>query len=1251
MNNYGLPAQTEFTGNVEEQQATSDHIAAQEVAAQQQAAALQAESEATAKGVAERNDPRQDDDGDGKPDVGFNLGDIGAELSAAVGGGVQDAASSVATLPERAADMFNGEMAAAGDDYRPDWDPFTDHDKDPIQTHTWWGGAIRGLVQFGGLALGTVVAAKGGAAIAGGLGLKALAGGLGWVAAGTSGTLGANVARGAVVGGIGDVISRDSQKDNALGVLKEHHAWLDNPLATQDTDHPAMKTFKNIVEGMGIGGVFDLALETIGYGVKSMKNGKTAKELIDARNTSVKDQTIERGKVEVKETTEARGYKNKPVMDVQQGNPTSNASPKDVQEQVVRIQKEWGAENGSTDSLVSARELKRMNDSAAELGDKHHIATRDELFSDPDIKNPVRAARENQKIGVKSVKEIQPEIQELSKEIFEGRNTTDISPAEFFKKLDENANTIKGEKAWTGQDVATASVVNTSLIKEVRDMAVAARELGEVLDIGDVDGPVDAIKEKLIYSLTNINKANKLISDDFRARQQANPVQAKKELLDDKANIKESLDTLIDNIRADTSDAGLKQLMEIFSMSDVNNFQDYRTFLLTKLKGGELKPGGPAQTGLLIKELQGVFTHSVLSGPKTPVRAIGGTGSMTYLKPLSQALGASMRGDFITARAALSEGNALIQSLPEAWKLFKKRLHSTWSGDVATTDTRFSQYTAENDATWELLGVEMHKPGASFGDKAAYDLASIARRMNSNNFLTASTKLMDAGDSAFNSLMVRAKLRGRATRAAIENGGVTPESMVKAQQNFLDEITNADGTMNLDKIKVLDPEIFADAAEVKLTTELEGFSKSLQTTMESSPWTKPFFLFARTGVNGLAMAGKHTPGINLLLSKQRAIFTASADNLGPVVKYGIQNAEQLANAKALALGRQTMGASVIFMAAQMHMNGNLRGNGPADRQLRKTWEDAGYKRNTVKLGDTWVSFEAFEPFNQIITLVSDISDHSQLMGPEWTKDNLQKLVSITAEGITSKSYLSSLQDMVDVVSGDPKAGGRILGGLLNNTIPMSSMRNELGKLISPHTRELDSDIWTAIRNRNQLTENGGDQLAIKYDILNGRSIKDQDFPTRMFNMFSPIQFNLDGGPGRDLLFRSNYDLRTSVLSYNGISFAENAAIRSEFQRLIGKQNLEAKLDKLAKDPGIINSINNMEAGPKSADPSKMVHNRVIGKMFKDAKDKAWATLRTRPDVKVLIEETRKEKAREFNNNLKVKTQNANRAVELSQMSN
>ena len=153
----------------------------------------------------------------------------------------------------------------------------------------------------------------------------------------------------------------------------------------------------------------------------------------------------------------------------------------------------------------------------------------------------------------------------------------------------------------------------------------------------------------------------------------------------------------------------------------------------------------------------------------------------------------------------------------------------------------------------------------------------------------------------------------------------------------------------------------------------------------------------------------------------------------------------------------------------------------------------------------------------------------------------------------------------------------------------------------------------------------------------------------MFNMFSPIQFNLDGGPGRDLLFRSNYDLRTSVNSYNGISFAENAEIRSEFQRLIGMQNLEAKLDAMAKDPSIIHSMNEMKLADRSADPSKFPHNIRIKNMFDAAKKKAWATLRQREDVKVLIQKDRDTKAEEARRATRINKEN--RATTLANIPN
>ena len=1182
--------------------------------------------EATRQDTAKQEaDPRSDG-------VGFNAGDIGAELSAAIGGGVQDTASSIATLPERAADMFNGEMEKEGDDYRPDWDPFTDHDN-PIETKTWWGGAIRGLVHFGGMAVGTVVAAKGIAALGIGAGVSATAG---WVAgAARATTLGGTLAKGAAVGAVGDVLSRNSQDDNIMGQIAARHPSLNNPLATQDADHPAMKTLKNVVEGMGIGAIADLAVTAVGGALRGAKSA-------EVRNASVQEQTIARGKVEVKETTDFKGYKNKPVAAREQGNATSNGSPAAVNTQAARIDKEWGAESGSTDSLVTAKSLKRMNDEAKNLGDADHIETRDALFKDPEIKAKVEAA----KLQGKPLSEVFPEAAQRAKETFDGRNTTDVSPNEFFKELDARANTINGQKAWKGEDIVTADLINTSLLKEIRDYAIASRELVDHVDITDVDGPLDAIKEKLVYSITNINKANKLVSDDFRARQAKDPKSAVKELVQDKAEVKEAVEAMTALIKADSSDDFLKGVMEVFSGADVTTMKDYQNWLRAKLKGGQLKPGGPEQTGFLLKELGGVFTNSVLSGPKTPVKAIGGTGSMAFLRPLSQATGAAMRGDTATMRVALAESNAMIQTIPEAFKIFKTRLSSYWAGDVATNSTRFSEARTRNDEVWAMLEDFTENSGkATTGDVAAFRIANLARGMNNNKFLTYSTKVMAAGDDAFNTLMMRARLRGKATREAIENGGVNPKSIAEAEERFLAEITDEAGNIDILKLKEIDPHYKEAAQEVTLTTELDGFSKGLETTMNANPWTKPFFLFARTGINGLAMTAKHTPGINLILKKQRAIFMATPDNMGPVAKYGITNPAELANAKALSLGRQTLGMSAIFMAAQMHMNGNLRGSGPVDRQLRQTWIDTGYKRNTIKLGETWVSYESIEPFNQIITLVSDIADHSQLMGEEWTENKFQTVAAIVAEAATSKSYLASLQDFVDLMSGDPKAFGRITGGLANNTVPLSSMRNEIGKLISPHTRELNSDIWTAIRNRNQLTENGSIQLPIKYDLLNGKSIKEQNFGTRMFNMFSPVQFNLDGGPGRDLLFRSNYDLRTSVLSYNGISLKENSTLRSEFQRLIGKQNLEAELDKMAKDPSMIRSIETMEAdlrnGGQANDPLSYPHNKRIKRLFDKAKKRAWAQMSMNEEVKVLIQKQKQKKAEQFQ-----RTQTINNAPKL-----
>ena len=138
------------------------------------------------------------------------------------------------------------------------------------------------------------------------------------------------------------------------------------------------------------------------------------------------------------------------------------------------------------------------------------------------------------------------------------------------------------------------------------------------------------------------------------------------------------------------------------------------------------------------------------------------------------------------------------------------------------------------------------------------------------------------------------------------------------------------------------------------------------------------------------------------------------------------------------------------------MSGNMTGNGPTDRSKRQLWKDAGWIPRSIKVGDVWVSYDAIEPFNQIFSLIADIGDNSLLMGEDWTEKWLEKTAIVMMQGISSKSYMAGMQQFVDLVAGKPGQAERIIASLANNQVPLAGLRNELGKLFTPYTRELSS---------------------------------------------------------------------------------------------------------------------------------------------------------------------------------------------------
>jgi hypothetical protein len=1253
-----------------------------------------AEQEALAKQKAEQEAAISKDSHAAKPANEFGVKENFKEIGNALVGGVRDTASSIATAPERAADMANGQMEAqqkqdAG--YKPDWDPLGG-DKNPI-TKTWWGNLLRGGVHFGTMALAIAGASR----IPGVRGVvgKAAATGVGKAIAGNT------LARAAAVGAASDLVSEYSQDDNATGALAKRFPQLDNPLATHDADHPAMKTLKNVVEGMGIGLVFDGVALSIGSARNRLgKTNKPDREVLqaidarleasraaaeeatkvavdkdlrklttqklfekggdfnalseadqiaamkqvakkhkgfeswtppgednisravrkaDERSKSVDDQIIEKGEIEM-DDPEFRGHKNKPIADSWQGSPNSTGRAYDVAKQAKRVSREWGAENGSTDSLVTPAAAERMS-TLSDIAPEAHEAIARDLLGDARYDSLMRELKSR---GLPAVEVFNDALDRLY-EVVKGRNTDGLTPEEYWEPIMRHLAMTGGEDNlayWATREVIAADLINASLFKQIRDLATASREIHGVADVLDVDGPMKTMRDRLIMGITNVKRSRYLVSDTFRDLQLHNKAQAtaakNKRLAELHGETVEAVDTMIAIAAKAKTDDFLQAVLEAFSMSNkISNFDDLDKWMRGRLLGMTTDEG-VAKTGALVKELEAVMVHSILSGPKTPVRALLGTGTATFTRPLSMAIGSLVRGDITTMRASLASSNAMVQAIPEAFNLFKTKLNAYWAGDIATVRSRFSEYSTA-DEQWKLMEWWANERGSK-GDQAAFWMADIARKMNHNSFFTYSTKLMAATDDAFGYILGRARAREKALREALDMHKVgdlpvvNKEVIGEFEDRFMKDIFDADGNITDEALK------FAQK-EVTLTQDLSGFGEGLEKLMNSAPWTKPFFLFARTGINGLELMAKHMPGISLLVKESRDILYGSADNLVALKKYGIETATDLENAKALMLGRQAVGTAVAFMSIQKFMNGELTGNGPTDRQKRKVWEDAGWKPRSIKLGDAWVTYDALEPFNGILAAIADVGDNLELMGPEWAELNFARIALIITQGVVSKSYLSGISSLMDVVSGDPAALGKIGANISNNVVPFAGLRNELGKLFTPYTRELNSSITDAIRNRNLISEHlTNDPLPIKYDILTGRPIRDHDFPTRMFNMISPVQFNLDDSPGRQLLFASGYDVRTSVYtSPTGVNLTKNAKVRSLYQRAIGNQNLEKTLNELAKRRDVRESLAKMsadlDAGRRMIDPMKAyLHNDLIRIAFDNAKKKAWAEIQSYPEV-------------------------------------
>tara|TARA_B100000287_G_scaffold213502_1_gene201524 strand:+ start:2313 stop:6398 length:4086 start_codon:yes stop_codon:yes gene_type:complete len=1224
-------------------------------------------------------------------------GDVGVEIRNSIYKGGIDLVSSILTAPERLVDMtpFVGQMKRGpdggminrytGEKYELDWDPLKNV-KDPWQ-NAWWGTLVQGVTKYGL-----------GARIARGAGVKGL------------------MKQEAIVAGLSEYSQGDNVSGQIAERMPwTKHVF--GSIATNDTDSPLMLTLKNVLEEMTLGKVFDHLVgiwnpKSSSAIVKARKAdvedqivkkgaAEYAEEInYDANFRQLGGETIDvdvvpdppelggrvdnliEGTNKQKPTTAItrsgmRGHKNKPIAQPGQGSPTSNYKQGDlfsIHRQLNRIDDSFGVEKdiGGTDSVMSPLQAESAaRDSGYSI--KFLQAKAKELLGEEKFKEMMKEFRAKGTPFREGFEPAYRRVQEMM-----GRNWQDMSAQEFWEPIESQLKARTGDDAWMKSEdywsvgnVLVADLVNGALFKELRNLGIAGKELIDVADVFAPDGLMQAIEDKLIVGLMNTKRTRyftgKKLAELRTIGSKKSARQAAKDIADMHKETVDGVKFMMEMMKGSKSDELAEAILEVMQFSNkIQNWQDFDAYLRAKIMGGEFD--GKRSVGAVIEELQSMMINSTLSSGKTPLRAIIGTTSNVYLQSLQQLLGASMRmgltGDTRLMGASLAHTKALFDLIPEAWTVFRKNLNTNFSKPIANVKSRFTEFDRSAENKWNMYGKAVEERFSknpnkvqAEADVAAWRFANIGRTLNNNKVFGWSPRVLASVDDTFRHLMGRARSREEAFKQvydAVESGNfkeITPELLKNAEDLHFSQYFDEFGDYSIDADRALQ----ARFKEATLTQDMGWIGQRLESLFNTVPLIKPFFLFARTGVNGLKMNVKNMPVMSLALRESRVIVGGTAAKLkrNPEVfaKFGIETIDDLKQAQNLFAGRQAMGFAVTGMIAQKYLAGEITGNGPLNRSQRAMWSDTGWFPKTFQLGGVSIGYAALEPYDLLLSTIADIGDNMKTMGPKWAEDRLFQVAFAIAQGFTQKSYLQGISDLVELMHPEStKGAGRIAGNIINNfaMFPIGgSLRNDIGKILNPYMRELNKDVWDSIRNRNLYTERLGvkgftGKLPIKYDILNGKPLRDWNFFEGIFNAVSPVHFSLKASPGRNLLHTCQYDLRTTVTSAPaGLGFkvdlSKSNVARSLFQEAIGKyrdskgRNLEELFNEYAdpkKHPDIHESIAIMNEDRRRGDdhiePMTYHHNEMIKLAFERAKEKAWSQIQDHPEIIRLVEKGRKQ---------------------------
>lgn len=340
---------------------------------------------------------------------------------------------------------------------------------------------------------------------------------------------------------------------------------------------------------------------------------------------------------------------------------------------------------------------------------------------------------------------------------------------------------------------------------------------------------------------------------------------------------------------------------------------------------------------------------------------------------------------------------------------------------IATTDEVVRGMTARMVMRSELYRTALRDGGLSRAGAAEFVEEAMERLVYNHEVFSWNTVKQRARDVAAR--------EGFVGRGADMREGRLAEEMFEVDREFLEPI--------IDVAK-------QRGDEITFTTQLkeDTLGRRFQDMVATVPILRFAIPFVRTPTNLLIYARRRAdvigPGVWLMtrpLPKKLGLrITGYFQNqfLQDVTGTAGKTGRELLHAQDLqadAVGRVVLGTSFLGTMLVAAQNGTITGAGPPDKERREALKAAGWQPYSVRVGDTYLSYERLDPFASVMGVAADLFNFAQWADTEDESDVTavaQATISALAGIVKSKSYLTGMQRLSEMLT-NPIQGSVTVG--------------------------------------------------------------------------------------------------------------------------------------------------------------------------------------------------------------------------------